>query len=167
MHKIAIACLAAVLLGLGAIPAFAELNATDRDFVQRAASGGMAELQAAQLAQQRGSSSQVRQFAARMITDHTQANDELQQIAQEANITLPTKPTGKDAAAGQRLGALNGTAFDQAYAQVELGNHQQDVALFRKEATSGQDPALKAFAQKMLPILQQHLQLAQILNTNR
>jgi putative membrane protein len=167
MHKIPTACLAAVLLALAAVPAIAELNATDRDFVQRAASGGMAEVQAAQLAQQRASTPQVRQFAARMITDHTQANDELQQIAQDANLTLPTKPTGKDALAGQRLGALNGAAFDQAYAQEELRDHQQDVALFRKEAASGQDPALKAFAQKMLPILQQHLQLAQILNTNR
>jgi putative membrane protein len=102
-----------------------------------------------------------------MITDHTQANAELQQIAEQANIKLPSQPTGKDASAAQKLGGLKGAAFDQAYAQDELRDHQQDVALFRKEANSGQDPALKAFAQKTLPILQQHLQMAQALNTAR
>ena len=131
------------------------------------ANGGLAEVQTAQLAQQRASSPQVRQFASRMMTDHGQANTELQQIAEQANVTLPTKPTGKEASTAQRLSGLNGPAFDQAYAQAMLSDHQEDVALFRKEASSGKDPALKAFAQKTLPILQQHLQMAQGLNNNR
>jgi putative membrane protein len=167
MHKILPACLVAGLIGLAATPAFADLSAADRDFLLKAASGGMAEIQVAQLAQQRASSQQVRQFATRMITDHTQINAALQQIAEEANIELPTQPTGKDAMAGRRLSGLNGTAFDQAYSQAELLDHQQDVALFRKEANSGQDPALKAFAQDTLPTMLQHLQLAQALSTAR
>ncbi len=167
MYKLPLTCVTAGLLGLAILPASAALTDADRQFAQQAASGGMAEIQTAQLAQQRASSPQVKQFANRMITDHTQANTELQQIADQANITLPSQPSTKDAAASAKLRALNGTAFDQAYAQEELRDHQQDVALFRKEATSGQDPALKAYAQKTLPILQQHLQMAQQLNTNR
>jgi putative membrane protein len=97
--------------------------------------------------------------------DHTQANKELQQIAQQENVTLPTQPTGKDAAATKKLSGLNSTAFDKAYMQDQLSDHQQVVSLFRKEASSGQDPALKAFAQKTLPILQQHLQMAEALNS--
>jgi putative membrane protein len=109
----------------------------------------------------------VKQFASRMITDHTKANDELQQIAEEEDITLPEQPDQQGMAAQRKLQALNGTAFDQSYAQQQLGDHQQAIALFRKEATSGQDPALKSYAQKTLPILQQHLQLAQSLRSVR
>lgn len=133
----------------------------------KAASDGLAEVEASQLAQQRATSPQVKQFAARMIADHTQANNELQQIAQQQDLTLPTQPDSKDASKVQKLRGLNGAAFDKAYAQEQVPDHQSDIAMFRKEAQSGQDPALKAFAQKTLPILQQHLQLAQRLNTNR
>jgi len=167
MPKFALACLATSLLGLAAIPASATLNTADREFMMKAASGGLAEVQIGQLAQQRGSSPQVKQFGARMVADHTQANNELQQIAEQANVTLPTKPAGKDASAAQKLSGLNGAAFDQAYSQDMLRDHEADVAMFRKEATSGQDPALKAFAQKTVPTLQQHLQLAQALNSGR
>ena len=164
MRTLPLTCLAAGLACIGAIPASAALSSTDQTFVQEAASGGMAEVQTAQLAQQRSSSAQVKQFANRMITDHTQANNELQQIAQDENVSLPEKLNTKDAAAYNKLSSLNGQAFDQAYAQGAVTDHQQDITLFRKEAQSGQDPALKSFAQKTLPILQQHLQLAQSLN---
>ena len=50
---------------------------------------------------------------------------------------------------------------------AEPRDHQETVQLFRTEAGSGQDPALKAFAQKTLPILEQHLQMAQALNKKR
>jgi len=163
MHKLTLASLAAGLCGLIAGQASAALSAVDRDFLQKAASGGMAEVQVAQLAQQKASSPQVKDFASRMIADHTQANNELRQIAQQANLTLPSQPDRKEVAAEQKLQGMSGTSFDRSYAQDELRDHQEDVALFRKEASSGQDPALKSFAQKTLPILQQHLQMAQAL----
>jgi ATP-dependent Lon protease len=50
------------------------------------------------------------------------------------------------------------------YAQGQLQDHRETAELFQKEASSGQDPALKAFAQKTLPILQQHLQMVEALN---
>jgi len=159
------AFVAAGLFGLSAVAASAAPSRADQDFVHKAASGGMAEVEEAQLAQQKATSPQIKDFASRMITDHTQANAELQQIAQQENITLAAKPAGKEAAAEHRLQGLSGVAFDRAYARQELQDHQQTVALFQKQATSGQDPELKAFAQKTLPVLQQHLQMAQALNT--
>lgn len=167
MRTLPLACLAAGLVGMAVVPARADLNNADRSFIEQAASGGMAEIQAAQLAQQRSNSPQVKQFANRVIADHTQANSELQQIAQDQNVTLPEQPSAKDASAYRRLIGLTGTAFDQAYAQAEVSDHQQDIALFRKEAQSGQDPTVKSFAQKTLPLLVQHLQLAQALNRNQ
>jgi len=167
MHRLALSCLSASLIGLASLPASAALSAADKHFAMEAASGGLAEVQAGQLAQQRASSPQVRTFGSRMVTDHSQANDDLQQIAQQENLDLPQQPNSKDKALLQRLQGLNGTAFDQTYAQAMVRDHQTDIALFRREAQSGQDPGLKAFAQKTLPILQQHLQMAQQMNTGQ
>src|SRR6185312_7264350 len=75
MYKFSLAVSAGLLL---ALPASAAVPSADQQFAKQAASGGMAEIQAAQLAQQRAGSPQVRQFASRMITDHTDANNELQ-----------------------------------------------------------------------------------------
>jgi putative membrane protein len=167
MHKFLLPFVAAGVIGLNALSASAALSSADREFAMKAASGGMAEVQAAQLAEQRATSPQIKQFAQRMITGHSAANTELQQIAKQANIALPSLPAGKDAAEEQKLRGLNGAAFDLAYAQGQLQDHRETVELFQKEASSGEDRALKAFAQKTLPILQQHLQMAEALNTKR
>ena len=167
MHRFLPACLTAGVIGLSALSASAALSSADREFAMKAASGGLAEVQAAQLAAQRATSPQLKQFAQRMITDHTAANTELQQIAKQAHIDLPPQPTRKDAAEEQKLRGLNGAAFDQAFAQGQLQDHRETVELFQKEASSAQDPALKAFAQKTLPTLQQHLQMAEALNAKR
>jgi putative membrane protein len=163
MQKISVFCLAAGAVVLAAGQASATVSPEDQTFAQKAASGGMAEVQTAQLAQQKAGSPQVKQFASRMIQDHTQANSELQQIAQQVGITLLPQPDQKEMATEQRLRRLNGAPFDRAYTQDEVRDHQEDIVLFRKEASSGRDPALKAFAQKTLAILQQHLEMAQSL----
>jgi predicted outer membrane protein len=108
MHKFLPAYLTAGVIGLSAFSTFAAVSSADRDFAMKAASGGMAEVQAAQLAAQQATSPQIKQFAQRMITDHTAANSELQQIAKQANIDLPAQPTGKDAAEGQKLRGSKG-----------------------------------------------------------
>lgn len=64
-------------------------------------------------------------------------------------------------ASEQKLRSLTSASFDRAYAQEEVRDHQEDVALFQKDATSGKDAALRGFAQKTLRVLQQHLQMAQ------
>jgi putative membrane protein len=163
MRKLTTTCLAAGLIGLVAGQASAAVSSVDRSFATKAASGGLAEIQAAQVAQQKAGSPQVKTFADRMISDHTQANTELQQIAQQEKLTLPTQPASHDRASVQAMTGLTGSVFDRRYAQEEVRDHQQDVALFRQEANSGRDPALKQYAQKTLPVLRQHLQMAQAL----
>jgi len=147
--------------GLFSAQSVASLSKADQDFAQKAAAGGLAEVSLAQVAQQNATSPQVRQFAQRLIADHTQANQELRQLAQQENLTLPAEPDSKARATQQRLSAMKGPAFDAAYTQHEVDDHKQDIAEFEREARSGQDPALKAFAQKTLPTLRQHLQMAE------
>jgi putative membrane protein len=161
MKTTSVACAFAMLTAISAVPALAALSSSDRTFATEAAQGGLAEVELGQLALQRGTSPQVKQFAQRMVTDHTQANQDLMQAAKSENLDLPTQVDAQQKSEMDRLRGMSGSAFDTAYMQHMLQDHRKDIAEFQKEAQSGRDPALKGFAQKYLPTLQQHLQLAQ------
>ena len=162
-----------VALAMAGSPAFAQKKQTktsapaaakqpsDQKFVMEAAKGGMAEVELSKLAQDKASSDQVKNFGKRMVDDHGKANDELQTLAKNKNITLPTDLDPKDKALKDRLSKLSGAAFDRAYMNAMLRDHRKDVNEFKMESTSGRDADVKAFASKTLPTLEDHLKLAQ------
>jgi putative membrane protein len=121
----------------------------------------MAEVDLGTLAKEKGSSTDVKLFGDRMVTDHGKANEELKQWAQQKKVTLPAAIDAKHKAIHDRLAKLSGDAFDKAYMRDMVMDHQQDVAAFKREAASGKDPDLKAWAAKILPTLQDHLKMAQ------
>lgn len=133
----------------------------DSGFMTKAAQGGLAEVELGRLAATHASNQQVKQFGQRMVDDHSKANNELQQIAAKEGVTLPTTLAAKDQAEMDRLSSLNGGDFDKAYMEDMVKDHRADVAEFKKEANSGTDPSVKAFAAKTLPTLEKHLTLAQ------
>jgi putative membrane protein len=133
----------------------------DRQFIKEAADGGMAEVELGQLAADKASRPEVKAFAERMVKDHSQANDQLKQIAAQKGVTLPSSPSAKHEAMKDKLSKLSGDAFDQAYMSSMLKDHQKDVAAFQKESTSGQDPDVKQFAAQTLPTLKDHLKQAE------
>jgi putative membrane protein len=136
-------------------------QASDQKFVMEAAKGGMAEVELGKLAQDKASSDQVKNFGKRMVDDHSKANDELQTLAKNKNITLPSDLDPKDKALKDRLSKLSGAQFDRAYMSAMLRDHQKDVSEFKMESSNGKDPDVKAFASKTLPTLEDHLKLAQ------
>jgi len=129
----------------------------DRGFVAKAAVGGLAEVQLGELAQRNGASSQVKQFGAQMVRDHGKANEELKGIASAKAIQPPAQLDAKHAELSARLQKLSGAEFDREYVRAMLDAHKADVALFERQAANGRDAELKAFAQKTLPTLRQHL----------
>jgi putative membrane protein len=133
----------------------------DNAFVREAAAGGMAEVELGRLASEKASSPDVKQFGDRMVTDHGKANDELKQLAQQKNITLPTELDAKHKATRDRLAKLSGAAFDKAYMTDMVADHQKDVAAFKHESTAGKDGDVKSWAGKTLPTLEDHLKMAQ------
>ena len=133
----------------------------DKMFMKKAAEGGLAEVQLGQLATQKASSDDVKKFGQRMVDDHTKANDQLKQVAAQENITLPTEPSAKDKATKERLEKLSGAEFDRAYMKDMVTDHQKDVADFARESKTGQDAAVKNFAQQTLPTLRSHLKEAE------
>lgn len=138
-----------------------QLSAADKNFVMKAAQGGMAEVELGQLATQNAKSDEVKQFGQRMIDDHTKANEQLKQVAQQKGVTLPTDLSAKDKADKDRFSKLKGEQFDKAYMQHMVMDHKKDVAEFKKESTSAKDSDVKDFAAQTLPTLEDHLKQAQ------
>ena len=133
----------------------------DQAFAKEAATGGLAEVALGNLARQKASSSDVKAFGDRMVTDHSKANDELKQWAASNSVTLPADLDAKSKATQDRLSKLSGDAFDKAYMKDMVADHKKDVAAFKKESTSGKNTDLKAWAGKTLPTLEDHLKMAQ------
>jgi putative membrane protein len=143
------------------LPAPNQANVADRNFARAAAAGGLAEVELGLLANQKGQSSEARQFGQRMVNDHSKANTELKELAAAANIPLPNAPDAENQAMRERLDKAQGNAFDRDYIRGQITAHQETVQLFEYEIGSGQDSQLKTFASKALPVLMHHLEMAQ------
>jgi putative membrane protein len=139
-----------------------KLSSADRKFMDKAAQGGMAEVQLGQLATQKANAPEVKQFGQRMVDDHTKANDELKQLASQKGVTLPTTMDKSSQKEYDRLSKLSGAQFDQEYMKHMVSDHKKDVSEFKSEANKSKaDADVKQWAQKTLPTLQEHLTLAQ------
>jgi putative membrane protein len=129
----------------------------DASFYKKAAEGGIAEIDAGRLAQDKAKSQQVKDFGAMMVKDHSAANDKLQALAASKNITLPTSASVGQMATKTKLDVLSGDTFDKSYVKGQVSAHRDTIALFRKEISSGQDAEAKAFASEILPTVRAHL----------
>ena len=140
--------------------------ASDTGFVKQAAEGGMMEVAKGKLAAEKGSHDGVKQFGQKMVDDHTKAGDELKSIASGKNISLPGETSRPPMQASMaKLENLEGAAFDRAYVDDQIRDHEKTIALFEREAKSGKDTELKAFAEKTLPALKEHLSMVRDLKT--
>jgi putative membrane protein len=137
------------------------LSSGDRKFIEKAAEGGMAEVQLGKLATQKAGTDQVKQFGQRMVDDHSKANDQLKQVASSKNVTLPTDVDKSTKREMDKLSKLSGADFDREYMKNMVSDHKKDVSDFKSEASRAKDPDVKQFAASTLPTLQEHLQLAQ------
>jgi putative membrane protein len=142
-----------------------QLSSKDYHFLTEAARGGLEEVQMGQLAREKGASQGVRDFGERMVTDHTRANDELKQIAMQKGATPPMELSHGEQSKLDHLQKVSGADFDKAYTKDMVKDHKKDVKAFRKASKDLDDPDLRAFAQKTLPTLEQHQQLAENLET--
>jgi putative membrane protein len=143
------------------------LEAGDRKFVTEAAAGGMFEVQVSKLAADKATDPAVKTFAAMLMTDHSNANDELKAFASAHNLTLPASLPKELQAQIDKLQKASGEDFDKQYAQtVGIKDHRQDIARFEKASGDAKNPELKAWVDKTLPTLKEHLAAAQKLSQN-
>jgi putative membrane protein len=128
------------------------VSAADKKFVENAAMGGMMEVAMGRQAAKRGQNNDVKQFGARMVADHSKANNELKSIASKKGISISSSEPN---------GTFNS---DAAYMADMVKDHQKDLAEFQKEAKNGSDPDLKKFADKTSRIIADHLSQARRIN---
>jgi len=132
----------------------------DKEFLKKALQGGQAEVQLGQLAEQKSPSDDVKQFAQKMVQDHTQlGNQVVTPVAQQLGVKQPKGVTKKDKELIASLGNLSGPQFDQEYIKAMVKDHQQDLKDFKSEASMTQDPNVKKAAEEGIAVISQHLQI--------
>jgi putative membrane protein len=131
----------------------------DKAFVRKALEGGMAEVQMGQIAAEKGSSDDVKQFGQKMVTDHTQLGDQMKQVAQQIGVTPPTGLSKKDKEEVAKLQTLSGTEFDNAYIMAMVKDHKKDAEDFKSEAQQTQNPTVKQAADQGSQVIDQHLDM--------
>ena len=152
---------ALVLAGVASAAQSGALTKGDRTFIEKAAKGGVAEVELGNLAQQKAQNQQVKDFASRMVKDHSKANDELKGIASAKGVTVPAEMDKSAVKEKEKLEKLAGAKFDREYMSHMVKDHKKDVKEFADEAKNAKDPDVKNFAASTLPTLQEHLKLAQ------
>jgi putative membrane protein len=124
------------------------LSSADKTFIKDAAKGGMMEVAMGRVAQKDASNSEVKNFGARMVKDHSKANEDLKAIAKEENVEWPgEKEAGK-------------WKSDKDYMDAMVKDHEKDLAAFEKEAKTVSDPNVKSFADKTAKTVREHLEMA-------
>ena len=138
----------------------------DNDFAVKAANGGMLEMEVARLAREKARNTEVKEFAAMLMSDHQKANDELKALAGRKNITLPARLGDDEQNHVDELAKLSGTEFDKKFVDLMVEDHEKDVKLFQEAADDADDADLKAFAAKTLPSLRKHLERITTIDKN-
>lgn len=138
---------------------------SDADFMKQAAQNGSAEIEASKLALQKAQRPEVKSFAEKMVADHTKTSDELKQLAASKKVTLPDGPSMKQKAELKMISAGDDAKFDERYTKsFGVKAHEETVKLFEEAAKDASDTEVKAFAQKTLPALNHHLEMARSLD---
>jgi putative membrane protein len=157
------------LLILGALGSFAATAAharSDEAFMKEAAQAGNAEVEASKLAQTKAQRADVKTFAQTMIDDHTKVGEELKALAASKKVDLPTGPSVMQKGELKMIDAGADAKFDERYVKsFGVKAHEDTVKLFEQAAKEAKDADVKAFAQKTLPGLQHHLEMARSLQT--
>lgn len=151
MNQFFVVAISVVFIGT----ACAEASKKDQEFLAKAATGGLYEVEAGKLAQAKGVSEEVKAFGSMLMKDHGMANDELKQLAINKGVPLPDQiSTTKQS----RLSKISkATNFDLEFVkEIGMKDHKTDIALFEKAAKGSDDSDVKAFARKSLPALKNH-----------
>lgn len=128
----------------------------DEDFIKDAVSGGLLEVELGRYAQQNATHPRVRNFGAMMVRDHSKVNDELKTLLTQKNLTIPATMDDKHHDKMTDIQKKTGTDFDKDYISEMVDDHEKDVDRFKRMAEKGNDPELKSFAAKTLPVLLMH-----------
>ena len=138
----------------------------ESEFLVEAASGGLYEVEMAKLAQQKAQSQAIKDLAARILEDHTQANEKLNQLAASKGISVPPAMGDEEQRKYDQFSEMEAEGFDEDYVEQMVQDHRDDIRDFEEAAEELDDPDVKTFASSTLPALREHLSMAEQLEEN-
>ncbi len=131
----------------------------DCNFIQAAAQGGMTEVKLGELASRTGQRDDVKQFGQRMVKDHDGINDDLKALAAQKGVTLPDNLDAEHQGMVDKMSALSGSDFDNAYITGMIKDHKSDAKAFKAESSATKDTDVKGFVEKTIPVVNEHLKV--------
>ena len=129
------------------------------------------DIDAGKLAASRSGNKEVKDFAQRMVTDHTGVNKAATELVTRLKVKPEENPTSKGLKQTgdgtlKRLTALKGADFDRAYVDNEVTYHQTVLdALDKTLIPSAKNDELKALLVKVRPAFVAHLEHAKHLQS--
>jgi putative membrane protein len=143
----------------------AMIDDNTKDFANKAATGGMAEVELGKLAEQKAHSALVRDFGKMMVEDHTLVNSNFKTIASKKSMELPTSITDDQRKDIDNLSKKSGEDFDKAYVNMMVEDHKKDINEFKDAQGKDADNDIKDFITSTLPLLQKHLNAIQAIKS--
>jgi putative membrane protein len=162
MQRLEMIARAGLIAALGAgMAAAGSLSSADRQFMVTAAKANMTEAHEAQLCETQANRADLKAFAKTLDQDHTTAYQQLTELAVKTGVSIPKGIDISKDQGYEHLTHLKGDRFDREFAGHEITAHRHAIAEFRREADHGTDADVKAYAAKMVPVLEKHLKLAE------
>jgi putative membrane protein len=133
------------------------VSTADKNFIHAAAQGGMTEVKLGELAAQKATRDDVKAFGKRMVKDHSAINNDLKALAAQKGVTLPDSLDAKHQAMVDKMAALSGSEFDNAYIASMIKDHKADAKEFKAISAETKDADIKSFVDKSIPVVDGHL----------
>jgi putative membrane protein len=137
-----------------------KLDRHDQEFLRKAAGINLVEIELGRAAEKNSTDPKVKKFAASLVKDHSEANQKLARLAASKGYALPEKISSWDRHSLNQLEKEQGEQFNKSFLTFNIKGHEKALDLYEKAASHAQDPDIKAFAEKNLPRLKEHLALA-------
>ncbi|RYY68646.1 MAG: DUF4142 domain-containing protein [Chitinophagaceae bacterium] len=135
-------------------------SATAR-FLVKATQGGLAEVASGNVAQGRTTNEGVKMFASMMVNDHSNVNGQIQTLAQQRMVSLPTETSEENKKMMADTEKKTGKDFDRAYMDMMVAAHKKTISMFEKASGEIADSAVKDLITQTLPKVKTHLDSAQ------
>ena len=151
--------LSVVFLGLP-LGLSAQVNPTDVSFMMLAARAAHSESAISDLPATRSQSADIKTLGEKLKANYDKIADDLKTLAASRHVTLPTDLDPDQKKAANNLAKQNPAAFDKAYLEYLVADHQDLLARFTKAQRTTPDGDVRTFAEKSLQTLRENLQQA-------
>jgi putative membrane protein len=134
-------------------------SSQDKQFIMKSSEGSMAEVELGKLALQKSQNTDVKQFAQKMVDDHTMLMNNMKPYADQMGVKPPTKLNAKHQQLETRLKSLSGDKFDKEYIKAMVADHHHDLGEFMAEESKATDPGFKQTVTQGTQVIREHTQM--------